>query len=340
MHKLDILMTHYMEPSAIVRRFLDSLSKQTYKDFKVTIVDDGLECPNVDISGYNFEIEHLKFPHHTVSKARNNALDNTVGEYVMFCDCDDMFDDRNASGLGRAMWRISANCIDVYRTSYWSEAWKKCLGKQLSSLYSDEAEDEIVLVNSMNISTVHSKIYKRSFLEKYGLRFLDDLWMNEDGVLNHLAWDICSLVHGRTMNDCEMFYIWKHNSHSVTRTNTLYPIKGYDQFIKVSAHILRKMLEVDKNTDMGLTVAESVFQGYYWLYLYSDRFIGIPGFEEFLESDMIELRKYLVEFWKYVDEDTLGRDDFKSYEKRFMDKLDKCDMSEKDDFRTWVGKLT
>lgn len=199
---------------------------------KVTIVDDGFDCPDLAIveSRYKFEITHLKKEHKTVSAARNYGLDNTSAQYVMFCDCDDMFDDKNSSGLQKAMNRILMNDLSVYRSLYSIEAWKKNLCRQLSSLYKADDTDELVLVpaKGINIAVVHAKIYKRAFIDEYNLRFLDDLWMNEDGVFNSTAFDICKKKNLRYLDDCEMFYIWKYNENSVTRTNKIYPVKGYD----------------------------------------------------------------------------------------------------------------
>jgi len=349
-HKLDILVTHYKEQSDIVIRFLASLKKQSFKDLKVTIVDDGLDCPEIDLNSFDFgfPVEHLKFEHKTVSKARNNAMENTSAEYLMFCDCDDMFYDGNPYGLAFAMWRIEQNKIDTYMSCHASECWRNSLKSNvpLSSLYSTGNDDELTIVknNKINNSTVHSKIYRRSFAEKFGLRFDDELWMNEDGVFNSTAWCICEYSHGKSFVDNECFYVWKYNESSATRNNKMYPILGYDQFLKSTERKYEKLEafaadSVENYSKFEIDVCSLVFQTYFWLYLYSDKFIGMSDFEKRLDDDLEEFKKFLAKYGKYVNEKTFETNDMKQYMESFMKQISKEKTENKDDFKTWLERF-
>lgn len=339
MPQLDIILTYYNEPASVVTRFLESLKAQSFKNLKVTIVDDGLDCPElaIDIMQYPFEIRHLKKEHKTVSAARNFGLDNTTAQYLMFCDCDDMFDNRNPYGLERAISRIIVNDLCVYRSTYSVEAWKKNLQSQLSSLYKADDSDELVIVptKGINSAVVHAKIYKRSFINEYKLRFLDDLWMNEDGVFNGIAFDICKIKNLRWFDDCEFFYIWKYNDTSVTRTNKIYPVKGYDQFLKATAYMYRTEHKLFLNIDYK-TMAQFIFQAYYWLYLYSDRFIGMPEYDECMAADMAELKNFLNEFIPVLPNGIFDDPKVREYRDNYMKRLDKCDMTKKISLEEWL----
>ena len=93
---LDIIVPHYHEKTEVVKPLLDSIALQQNVDFKtikVTIVDDGFDCPEMIINkeNYPYEITQLKMPKGGVSAARQFGIDNTNGDYIIICDCDDMF---------------------------------------------------------------------------------------------------------------------------------------------------------------------------------------------------------------------------------------------------------
>lgn len=76
-----------------LRRCLDSIVAQTYKDFECIIVDDGSTdgsgkiCDEYVAKDNRFKVFHKK--NGGVSSARNLGLDNAKGEYIAFCDADD-----------------------------------------------------------------------------------------------------------------------------------------------------------------------------------------------------------------------------------------------------------
>ena len=80
-------------------RCVDSILNQTFTDFELILVDDG----STDNSGkicdeYAEKDCRIKVIHKDnwgVSSARNVGLENSVGEYIMFCDSDD-FVEKNA----------------------------------------------------------------------------------------------------------------------------------------------------------------------------------------------------------------------------------------------------
>lgn len=76
-----------------LRRCLDSIVAQTYKDFECILVDDGSTdasgkiCDEYAAKDNRFKVFHKK--NGGVSSARNLGLDNAKGEYIAFCDADD-----------------------------------------------------------------------------------------------------------------------------------------------------------------------------------------------------------------------------------------------------------
>jgi len=76
---------------ALLRRCLASLERQTYRDFDITVVDDGSTAPlrsALQISDYKFQIRLIRQAHAGAPAARNRGARETNSEFLLFCDAD------------------------------------------------------------------------------------------------------------------------------------------------------------------------------------------------------------------------------------------------------------
>jgi len=76
-----------------LKRCLDSLCNQTYKDIEIVIIDDGSTDSSPKICDeYAEKDKRIRVIHQSnagLSQARNVGIDNSVGDYLMFVDSDD-----------------------------------------------------------------------------------------------------------------------------------------------------------------------------------------------------------------------------------------------------------
>ncbi len=76
-----------------LRRCIDSILSQTYKDFELILVDDGSpdSCPIIcdEYAERDLRVKVIHQENSGVSAARNAGIDAANGEYIMFCDSDD-----------------------------------------------------------------------------------------------------------------------------------------------------------------------------------------------------------------------------------------------------------
>lgn len=85
--------------SAFIRQCLDSLLRQTYKNWQAILIDDGSIdssysiCQEYSKGDDRFQVISKK--NEGVSKTRNLALDLCKGEFVFFLDADDFLLDEN-----------------------------------------------------------------------------------------------------------------------------------------------------------------------------------------------------------------------------------------------------
>lgn len=79
-----------------INRCIDSILKQTYKDFEIILIDDGSKDTSLKkIKQYEKKYDFIKvFSQKNSGPAitRNRGIDNASGKYIMFIDSDDYID--------------------------------------------------------------------------------------------------------------------------------------------------------------------------------------------------------------------------------------------------------
>ncbi len=77
-----------------------SVQNQTYKDIEIILVDDGSpdSCPQIcdDLAKRDERIRVIHKKNEGLSSARNVGLENALGEYILFLDSDDYWNENNA----------------------------------------------------------------------------------------------------------------------------------------------------------------------------------------------------------------------------------------------------
>ena len=80
-----------------LNRCLDSVLSQRYTHLEVLLIDDGSTDHSLNICReYAAKDNRIRVVHQDnqgASAARNTGLDHATGEYIMFCDSDDMVSD-------------------------------------------------------------------------------------------------------------------------------------------------------------------------------------------------------------------------------------------------------
>ena len=92
MPKATIAIPVYNDAN-FLREALDSILAQTFSDFELLIVDDGSTDATLDILA-SYSEKRLRIVRHEANRgrpfARNTALDNAIGEYLVWMDGDDI----------------------------------------------------------------------------------------------------------------------------------------------------------------------------------------------------------------------------------------------------------
>lgn len=91
--KLSIIIPVY-QVKATLRRCVDSIIHETFRDWQMILVDDGSTDGSADLcDDYAHEDHRIQVVRHQqnqgLSAARNTGLDHAHGDYIMFIDSDD-----------------------------------------------------------------------------------------------------------------------------------------------------------------------------------------------------------------------------------------------------------
>lgn len=222
MLRLQLLVPHWQETADEMTPLLDSLALQQSVDLSevgVVIAFDGPDAAPLPLDEwrvrYPFAIDDVHPENGGVSHARNAALDASVGEYVMFCDADDMFCD--VCGL-----------YVIFREMDVDGGFDT-----LVSVFREETRGpngEVVYINRENDPTfVHGKVHRRQYLVDEGIRFDDDLTCHEDSYFNVLCRECAAPGRARY---CEsVWYMWKWRDASVCRHDPKYILRTYRNMI-------------------------------------------------------------------------------------------------------------
>ena len=150
-----------------IRRQLDSIAAQTFRDFEIVISDDCSTDDSVSvIRGFIHDHPELSVTfiegkeNLGLSENRNVVLDHAKGTYIMFCDSDDWLD---------------PDCLEVLAAKA-----KETDADRVVSFVRDVNEKGEVLQVQTEYGTMatkwmcglhHGSIYKRSVFTEHGIRF-------------------------------------------------------------------------------------------------------------------------------------------------------------------------
>lgn len=193
---IDIIMPVYNTPISDLKRCLDSIERQSFKDYKVYIIDDGsLDEVKLFLDLYVNDKEKFIVKHVVnggVSRARNIGIESSNSEYLTFVDSDDTIED---NFLEEAINLIRGNDLDlviggyneiknevIYKIRKCDDGFyiydKSNLDLVMDKLLSGKLKEDNKSIGSLPTGRIYTRIYKRSVLGD--LRFNSNLGMSED----------------------------------------------------------------------------------------------------------------------------------------------------------------
>ncbi|MDR9797199.1 bifunctional glycosyltransferase family 2 protein/CDP-glycerol:glycerophosphate glycerophosphotransferase [Aeribacillus pallidus] len=193
--KLSVVVIAYNN-ELYIEEALESLDEQTFDDFEVVVVNDFSSDRTGEIidrfveNRPKFKVIHLSKNSGGCSTPRNTGIANSTGEYIMFLDGDDWYTNDACEKMVAAIERTNSDFVagQVIRTNNY-EIWyhRQIYSKERINI--NIREFPMLLFDSLSVN----KIYKRSFLDKYNLRFPEGIHY-EDIVFTGKAYFLANSV--------------------------------------------------------------------------------------------------------------------------------------------------
>ena len=181
--KVSIIIPCYNQAQYLPET-LDSLLAQTYKHWECIIVNDGSTDNTEEIALKYCEQDerfvYLPKENGGLSSARNAGLDIAKGEYVQFLDSDDILLPNKLECQVRMMEMEKTDvcvCHHSIFTTNINETWEN---KFSQSVYDLTYQGFLYNWGESFVIAIHSGLFRKSFLDKYKLRFDENVRALED----------------------------------------------------------------------------------------------------------------------------------------------------------------
>lgn len=183
-----------------LKKCLESLSQQTYKNLEIIIIDDGSTDNSEEIYREMLVTEHrirtFKQENRGASAARNNGIAAAKGEYIYTCDSDDYIEKNTIEKLVGIISENNADFVIFNGTTFSAEngrdlgtynrrgKYDPCSGMQMATklFINDEFKPGSPLA-----------FFRRSFLTENKISFYEGI-MSEDELFSFYAYNAAHTV--------------------------------------------------------------------------------------------------------------------------------------------------
>ena len=211
---IDVIIPAYNVPDNILFRCLASIACQDIvSDLEVTIVDDASTEQNYAEVAKHFEdILKINILRYDVNGgpgvARQYGIDHTSNGYMTFIDADDTFNGafalkalRNSIEMNNGMYIMSVGVFD-----------------EVHEANLQPGDGPVLMPHDRDLIWMFGKMYKRSFIDRYNIKFHESSRANEDNGFNTLIRLCCSDQEQINFIPAHVYY-WHENLNSITRAN-------------------------------------------------------------------------------------------------------------------------
>ena len=230
-----------------VERCIKSILNQTIQNFEIIIVNDGsTDLSPVICDEYASKDDRIRVIHKEnegVSVARNTALDIAKGKYIEFVDVDDFLDESTLEILYNNAERNNSDVVVfginklVIRNEKILSFKKVNVKPGVFDLKSFMIFYDVYMPNAI-IGASWNKLYRKSLLDGYNIRYDENLKNNEDTFFNYLVFEKCDTISVES----NVFYNYvDENSNSAS--------KKHKNFFEVYKKTYIRAIEFLENTD-------------------------------------------------------------------------------------------
>jgi glycosyltransferase involved in cell wall biosynthesis len=205
---LSIIITAY-NIEEYIDKAINSVLSQSFKDYEMIIVDDGSQDNTMQvIQRMTSHVEPkpliLGQSNRGAGGARNRAIAESKGEYLVFLDGDDWLLPDALSSLAVIARTTGADIVCSNRMDYWDKDGKVKVGARFKEIHGDSPEKCPEIFGRI---AIHGKAFRRGFLEEFSIRFPEQMAV-EDFPFSYLAYACARLV----ATTSKVTYAYRHRA--------------------------------------------------------------------------------------------------------------------------------
>ena len=313
---ISVIIPVYKAESYI-RRCLDSIVNQKYKNFEVILVNDGSPDHSTDIImeyvNRDSRFKLINKENEGVALARQTGLDNARGEYIIHADPDDTTDPEWLFSLYE---KAIEDDSDMVICDYYRVLKNKRVKYSYHPISLDPEQVIIDILESRLWGVTWNKLIRKSVLDKYNIKFhpqtsfCEDLYVNCKLLINHIKvshvdkalyyYDSYSNSNGIVMNrKIEHVYSLMFIIDELEKILIDPKFKNglLQQKIKVKQMILHIMpdnpkLLIDTYNDINPYLIERGYKAHFWNLEKKAIMMALLGHER-LAKFLISIKQYL-----------------------------------------------
>ncbi len=193
---------------------IDSIINQTYKNLELILVDDGsTDNSGVICDDYSAKDNRIKVVHKSnggISSARNCGINNATGDYLIFVDSDDYWNDMDFLKTISAI--IESKHSDVVLFNYKKSNLFSKKNIEIDNFSDKNLQLRNLISNSLIESQAWTKVVKNELFKKYNLYFIEKIY-SED-----IDWTARIILYSNSFFYYNTFqYVYRTNPNSVTK---------------------------------------------------------------------------------------------------------------------------
>lgn len=194
--KLSVIIPAY-NAEKYIRSCLNSVGKYSSSEFEVIVINDGSTDQTAqiiqDASKKDKRIVPVNIQNGGVSRARNIGIKKANGRYLTFIDADDIILEDGMESMLQFIENME-NSEDILGIFNYKEIDKRdhvITNVNMTEKLKNEQGILECFISDFQMNMCWAKIYSKSIIEKYKIRFPEDVKIGEDAVfvgsyLNHI----------------------------------------------------------------------------------------------------------------------------------------------------------
>lgn len=245
--KISVILTTF-NVEKYIKKCIDSILSQTFKDYELIIIDDGSSDDTIKILKRNYpHLTIIENNHMGVAKCRNLALSKAKGKYVCILDSDDYFEEDMLEIMYNKMEQFNADVAisSAYKFDDLTQEQvelKYMINKELYNnlKYFSPFEMKDVIFQ-LTVANAWAKMFRRDLIVNNNLKFQD--LKNSNDVLFVFS----AIIKAKRIVPIEkpLVHYRANNKNSIQGIKSKYPIEFIKAYSKLQEFLVNQKIYED-----------------------------------------------------------------------------------------------